>query len=621
LRLSEPWLAKKPALLKQVMGMTNDPEPAVLLQVALTLGEIKDEHTLIALVTMARAHGNIQWMPNAILSSVPQCGGQLLEDLLRAPQNLGAAKSLITPLCAAIGARHNEKELGESLQRIAAVSDASLRANCLRGLQTGLKGARDVALSGVGHQALGKLLKAEAPEVHRLAVALNGVFRSLDPAARKALLAEATRTLANVTLPAEARLTAVTELAYSDDPDATAALLAAWPASTPKVRDAILDAVFSRPNRLPALLETVEKGTIPARGLSAFQRVTLLENEQAEIRSRAAKLFNKPSGANEETFRKFTAALANSRDKVHGERVFRDLCSTCHKVRGIGAAVGPDLGAEFQRAEEAILKDVLAPNDTISAGYPTYVIDTANGQSVSGILASESATSITLRIPTGVEQTVLRKDISRFASLPVSLMPEGLSEAMTPQDLADAIAWLRDTGGAAVVPDSVVLFDDEPEFIEKLTEGKGLATFETEGAYSGTGCLTMSGFQRHSSKIPGWNYVIAEKPAPGEYRYLRLAWKARGAECVLVELAVNGRWPDPKSSRGRYFAGKNVSEWNAKSVSSTVPVEWRVVTVDLWKDCGAFNLTGIAPTTFGGTSWFDKIELLRDLKSTTAEGK
>src|SRR6185295_14996430 len=118
-----------------------------------------------------------------------------------------------------------------------------LRANCLRGLQTGLKGARDVALSGIGHQALSKLTKAEVPEVHRLAVALNGVFRSLDPAARKALLAEATRTLSNVTLPAETRLTAVTELAYSDDPDATAALLAAWPASTPKVRDAILDAV------------------------------------------------------------------------------------------------------------------------------------------------------------------------------------------------------------------------------------------------------------------------------------------------------------------------------------------------------------------------------------------
>jgi hypothetical protein len=201
-------------------------------------------------------------------------------------------------------------------------------------------------------------------------------------------------------------------------------------------------------------------------------------------------------------------------------------------------------------------------------------------------------------------------------------MPEGLSEALSPQDLADAIAWLRGGGGEPTAgPDHVVLFDDEADFIEKLTEGKGSATFETGGAFSGTGCLAVSGTQRHSPKIPGWNYVIAEKPVPGEYRYLRLAWKGTNTECVMIELAASGRWPDPNSSRGRYFAGKNVSEWKARAVSSTMPTGWRVVTVDLWKDCGAFKLTGIAPTTFGGTSWFDKIELLRDLGEPRADAK
>src|SRR5439155_758645 len=51
----------------------------------------------------------------------------------------------------------------------------------------------------------------------------------------------------------------------------------------------------------------------------------------------------------------------------------------------------------------------------------------------------------------------------------------------------------------------------------------------------------------------------------------------------------------------------------AREVSPAAPREWRVVTFDLWKDCGAFTLTGIAPTAMGGTVFFDRIELLRDL--------
>jgi hypothetical protein len=195
-------------------------------------------------------------------------------------------------------------------------------------------------------------------------------------------------------------------------------------------------------------------------------------------------------------------------------------------------------------------------------------------------------------------------------------MPEALRENLTPKDAADVIAWLRETGGGKkTAPDRVVLFDEEEDFIGKLRDGNGKATFETTGAFSGKAALGMTVFQRHSQRIPGWNYRITEKPMPGEFRYLRLAWKATDAECVMVELAADAKWPAPESSRGRYYAGRNASKWEARQVSPHVPGEWRVITLDLWKDMGEFTLTGIAPTTFGGKAFFDKIELLRDLQS------
>ena len=217
--------------------------------------------------------------------------------------------------------------------------------------------------------------------------------------------------------------------------------------------------------------------------------------------------------------------ICPARGGIIGERVFRDNCATCHQAHGLGFAVGPDLGAEFQRAEEAILKDILAPNETISAGYPTYVIETAAGLTLNGILASESAISITLRLAAGAEQVVLRKDIARFESMSVSLMPEALATTLEPKDVADVITFLRDRGEnqQSAATNRIVLFDEEAEFITRLGEGDGRATFETNGAFSGYAFFALTPPQRYSGSIPGWNFHITEKrrrrrvslPAPG----------------------------------------------------------------------------------------------------------
>jgi hypothetical protein len=79
----------------------------------------------------------------------------------------------------------------------------------------------------------------------------------------------------------------------------------------------------------------------------------------------------------------------------------------------------------------------------------------------------------------------------------------------------------------------------------------------------------------------------------------------------MVELAASGQWPRPEDARRRYFAGKNTTEWRAREVSASAPANWREEIFDLWHDCGAFTLTGIAPTAMGGPAFFDRIELMQ----------
>ena len=92
---------------------------------------------------------------------------------------------------------------------------------------------------------------------------------------------------------------------------------------------------------------------------------------------------------------------------------------------------------------------ILDPNRAVEPQYVNYVAQTKDGQTVSGVVARETGNSVTLRVPGGQEQTVLRADLESFRSTGLSLMPEGLEAGLSPQDLADLIAFVRSSAPEA----------------------------------------------------------------------------------------------------------------------------------------------------------------------------
>lgn len=137
------------------------------------------------------------------------------------------------------------------------------------------------------------------------------------------------------------------------------------------------------------------------------------------------------------------AALKQKPDLAEGKTLFQGICGACHKSHGIGATVGPDLDAEFQRAPEVILRDILFPSEAARPGYETIHAKTKRGETLIGITASDSPTSITLKLPGGSERTVLRKRADIRTLRNVSLMPAGLGDALKPEQIANIIAFLR----------------------------------------------------------------------------------------------------------------------------------------------------------------------------------
>ncbi|MFL5340375.1 MAG: hypothetical protein ACJ8F7_09505 [Gemmataceae bacterium] len=166
--------------------------------------------------------------------------------------------------------------------------------------------------------------------------------------------------------------------------------------------------------------------------------------------------------------------------------------------------------------------------------------------------------------------------------------------------------------GAAEPLSVACLFEDDAEGLLKVltnpTGDPGEGHPEKVMVFSGTTSIKIVPMQRFSPRIEGWQFRITERPRPGEYRFLRFAWKADGCDGVMLQMHDERDWYI------RYTAGQNVMGWTSKFVADKAPAEWTVVTVDLFGDFGERTLRGIALTAFGGrAAYFDHVYLGRTI--------
>jgi putative heme-binding domain-containing protein len=111
-------------------------------------------------------------------------------------------------------------------------------------------------------------------------------------------------------------------------------------------------------------------------------------------------------------------------------------------LREQGTEVGPDLGMMAGKPVEQIVEAILNPNAAVEERYRSYSVSTTDSREVTGIIVSETPTTITLRAANLPEQTFLRGELREFTASGLSLMPDGLEAALTPQQLADVIAFV-----------------------------------------------------------------------------------------------------------------------------------------------------------------------------------
>ena len=156
----------------------------------------------------------------------------------------------------------------------------------------------------------------------------------------------------------------------------------------------------------------------------------------------AAKLFNSANSAKRpEVVDAYRKCLETAGDRS-AKAVYQKHCAACHKAEGVGHELGPNLATLRNRGAEAILIGVLDPNREVNPQYVNYLVETKAGRLLTGLVAGESASSITLRRGEGASDTLLRADVEELRSSGVSLMPEGFEKQIDAAAMADLIAYL-----------------------------------------------------------------------------------------------------------------------------------------------------------------------------------
>ena len=240
----------------------------------------------------------------------------------------------------------------------------------------------------------------------------------------------------------ELQQAALEALAVQRDPQVAPRLLAAWPALSPALREKAQSALLSYPDRVQALLAALEAKTVPLPQVSAAARAQLARHRDPQVAKRAARLFEAAGGNRGEVIARYLPALAGG-DAARGEKIYQLACLVCHKHGDQGNDVGPHLGTVQAWTPDQLLTNILDPNREVSPNFSLYLVETRDGRSLSGILTGETADQITLKRADGGQETLARRDLQRLTGTGTSLMPEGLEAAITPAQMADLIAFLR----------------------------------------------------------------------------------------------------------------------------------------------------------------------------------
>jgi len=250
---------------------------------------------------------------------------------------------------------------------------------------------------------------------------------------------------------AEVQRLALGVLSRVGGPKVVEAILKAYPAMPSAVQVRARDVLFGRAEWARAFLGLIEAGWVKADDVPVEQvrLIALLDDRELDALVRKHWGAIRPGTPEEKLaeVRRFSNDLrAGPGDPARGKALFAKHCATCHKLLGEGADIGPDL-TNSSRADTAwLLASIVDPAAVVRAQYVPVAIRTTDEVTRTGLIVEQDGASLTLVDAKGEKTRIPRDRIDSVRELSISLMPEKLLDALSPQERRDLFKYLQQPG-------------------------------------------------------------------------------------------------------------------------------------------------------------------------------
>lgn len=455
--------AGRTELSREIASLADDTDLRVRFQTAIALGGVSERFAIDSSARIAERDIGDEWSRLAILSGLGETVWVFLQTVLeRNPEWLSAPTEdqnrFLEQAAEILGARRKEVEVRELIESITLRDQVHAdpgKITLLAGLTEGL------ARSGLSGRSIREMIESTTIKkkdnyqsfIDRVRTAADSdqtgdeererafyVICRLRPAEASRLVC----TMLRPESPERLRNAAVRAIGLIDSNSLSDQVLNDWGRMTIDVRRKVAAEMASSPNLALRLVYAMEQNKLGAADLDPSTRDVLRRLGDAALRGRVEALLKKFTPANRsEVLNAYRPALSRKGDARRGGEIFEKNCRICHRRKGIGASVGPDLSGTSVKPAETLLSDILDPNHDVNSDFLAYRLETKQGRIVTGVIAEETASSVKIRSAGGVEETVLRSEIDELRSTGASLMPEGLERTLDQQDVADLLEYLR----------------------------------------------------------------------------------------------------------------------------------------------------------------------------------
>jgi len=219
----------------------------------------------------------------------------------------------------------------------------------------------------------------------------------------------------------------------------------AWKKFSMPTRRVASEVLVLRSKWSRALLAGVDQKVISPDDISATARRALARADDATIRDHADRVLGRYRATGEDKLKlisqKRKVVLEGEPDLHAGHEVAKKTCFVCHKLHNEGADVGPDLTGVGRSTLDALLHNIIDPNEVVGHGYETTELELKDGRSINGRIVEDTPSRLKLVASGPTEFIVARADIEKIRTSELSLMPDGL-EQMPDADFRNMVWYI-----------------------------------------------------------------------------------------------------------------------------------------------------------------------------------